>query len=107
MMKYGTPQGSVLGPLMYVILANDLAKCLKFCNAVTFAADTTVYASGGNLRFLYRKVNEDLKYYSEWFDSNSLTLNVEKSKYILFRPKCKEIVYQGNIQLSGKEIDKV
>ena len=49
-----------------------------------------------------------MKYYSEWFDSNSLTLNVEKSKYIiLFRPKRREIVYQGNIQLSGKEIDKV
>ena len=58
LIKYGTPQGSVLGPLMYIILANDLTKSLKFCSGVTFPEDTTIYASGNNLKFLYKKVNE-------------------------------------------------
>jgi len=105
--SYGTPQGSVLGPLMYVVLANDLVKTLKFSNCVTFADDTTLIASGRNLKFLYRKVNEDLRTLSSWFDSNSLTLNVEKSKYILFRSKKKLPNYIGSLKLSGKNICRV
>ena len=106
-MTYGTPQGSVIGPLLYLILANDLSKSLTFCSAVTFADDTTVFASSSNLKFLYKKVSADLLKLSKWFDSNSLTLNVEKSKYILFRPKGKDINYVGNIELGGIRIDKV
>ena len=109
LMTYGTPQGSVLGPLMYLILANDLVKSLKFCNCVTFADDTTVFASGNNLKFLFRKVNEDLKLLSDWFDSNSLTLNVEKSKYIIFRSKRKHMDQNDikKIRLGDREVMRV
>ena len=107
LMTYGTPQGSVLGPLMYLILANDLVKTLKFSNCVTFADDTTIFASGSNLKFLYHKVNEDLKLVTDWFDSNSLTLNAEKTKYILFRSKRKEVNYNGVIRLGRSVITRV
>ena len=46
--KYATPQGSVSGPLMYIILVNDLTKSLTFCSGVTFADGTTIYASGNS-----------------------------------------------------------
>ena len=105
--KYGTPQGSVLGPLIYIILANDLAKTLKFSNCVTYADDTTIFASGNNLRFLYHKINTDLRTLSQWFNSNSLTLNVEKSKFIIFRSKRKKISWNGKLELNGKNIPKV
>ena len=105
--NYGTPQGSVLGPLMYILLSNDLPKCLKFSSCVTFADDTTVFISGNNLRFLYKKINEDLKSLSDWFNSNSLTLNVEKTKYILFRSKQKSVNTSGNIELNKKTIPQV
>ena len=52
---FGIPQGSVLGPLLYIVLANDLIKCLKFCSCVSFADDTTVFASGRNIKFLFKK----------------------------------------------------
>ena len=107
LMTYGTPQGSVLGPLMYLILANDLVKTLKFCSCVTFADDTTIFASGSNLKFLYQKVNKDLKSVNDWFNSNSLTLNVEKTKYILFRSKRKEVNYNGVIRLGNSDITRV
>ena len=105
--SYGTPQGSVLGPLMYIILANDLVKCLKFCSCTTFADDTTIFASGNNLKYLFKKVNADLKRLGEWFASNSLTLNVDKSKFIIFKPKRKVITNNAILQLGGKNIERV
>ena len=104
---FGTPQGSVLGPLLYIILANDMPRCLRFCNSVIFADDTTIFITGKNLRFLFRKLNEDLKRLSNWFDSNSLTLNSEKSNYILFRTKNKKIDYNGKVTIDGNEISRV
>ena len=106
-MNYGTPQGSVLGPLLYLILANDLVKCLKFSSCVTFADDTTVFVSGSNLRFLYSKLNDDLKRLSKWFDCNCLTINPDKSKYILFRQKQKHVVGTGVLKMDGIEIERV
>lgn len=104
---YGTPQGSVLGPLIYIILANDLIKCLKVCSAITYADDTTVYASGNNLKFLYKKVNSDIQNLNGWFRSNSLTLNIDKTKYMIFRPKRKDIKYNGLLKLGNNKIDRV
>ena len=105
--EYGTPQGSVLGPLIYIILANDLVKSLKICNAITYADDTTIYASGNNLKLIYKKVNKDIDNLNNWFKSNSLTLNVAKTKYMIFRPKRKDINYNGILKLENIVIEKV
>ena len=103
--EFGTPQGSVLGPLLYIVLANDLIKSLKFCSSISFADDTTVYASGRNLKLLFKKVNEDLKQLNIWFIRNSLSLNIEKTNYIIFRMKNKKVKMDNNtIEIGGKEI---
>jgi hypothetical protein len=107
LLEYGTPQGSVLGPLLYTILTNDMIKCMKFCSSVVFADDTTVYISGNNLKFLYRKMNEDLKHLTKWFDNNSLSLNVQKSCYILFRTKNKNPDFKGKIKVGNMDIKQV
>ena len=104
---FGTPQGSVLGPLLYIILANDLPKSLKFSNCIMFADDTTIYASGKNPKLIYKKINEDLKKLSQWFDYNSLSLNVDKSYYMVFRCKNRKLDYQEKVIIGGKEVQKV
>ena len=102
--SFGTPQGSVLGPLLYILFANDLPKYLKFASSIMFADDTTIYISGKNLKFLYRKMNDDLKRISQWFTKNSLTLNVDKSFYVLFKTKKKLVNYHGNIIMGGTSV---
>ena len=105
--NYGTPQGSVLGPLFYSILANDMPKCLRFCNSVMFADDTTIYLSGKNLKFMYKKITEDLNHLMKWFDENTLSLNVDKSCYILFSNHNSKVECSGKLIADGKEITRV
>jgi hypothetical protein len=105
--NYGTPQGSVLGPLLYSIIANDMTKCLKFCSCIMFADDTTIYISGSNIKFLYSKMNEDLKSLTKWFNFNSLSLNVDKSSHIVFKLQNRNPIIDRTLHVDGENIKRV
>ena len=87
---YGVPHGSVLGPLLFILLTNDLAQSLKKCKSILFADDTTVYVSGKNIRSLKDSIRQDLDFLVDWFKANKLSLNLSKTNYVLFRPKGKK-----------------
>ena len=80
----GVPQGSVLGPLLFLIYMNDLPLCLKASKAILFADDTTLYASSDDIAHLYKTVNHDLENLTDWFRANKLSLNTNKTHYMLF-----------------------
>ena len=87
--QYGTPQGSCLGPLIFLIFYNDLNLHLTFLSCIQFADDTTLYLSNCNLHYIQHCANLDLLTRQDWFYANKLTLNIEKSVCMLFRPKGK------------------
>ena len=82
---YSTPQGSCLGPLIYLIFTNDLANNLSFCNSIMFADDTTLYKTHNNLRYLKFSIEQDMSVLMDWFRANKLTLNLEKTACIFFK----------------------
>ena len=81
---YSTPQGSVLGPLIFLIFNNDLHLHLQFSNCILFADDTTIYSTHRDIRHLTWCIREDLEMISDWFKANKLMLNLDKSVCILF-----------------------
>ena len=76
----GVPQGSILGPLLYLIYVNDCSKSLQHSSAILYADDTTLVISAKTYSELFRFMNEDLKNLHQWLCSNKLALNASKTK---------------------------
>ena len=83
--KYGTPQGSCLGPLTFLVFTNDLHRHLVYSSAILFADDTTLHKTHWNLNYLKWCIEDDLCTLSDWFAANKLTLNLDKTVCILFQ----------------------
>ena len=85
--EYGTPQGSCLGPLIFLIFCNDLSLHLQFLECIQFADDTTLVFSHANKHYLWFCVMEDLLSIQDWLYANKLTLNLSKMVYLFFEHK--------------------
>ena len=77
--RCGVPQGSNLGPLLFLTYINDLPSCLSRSTASMFADDTNLTTSGTSIADVQSNLNKDLEHIHQWLLSNKLTLNKEKN----------------------------
>lgn len=105
--KCGVPQGSILGPLLFLIYVNDLANVSSLLKPIMFADDTNLFFSHKNIKTLFETVNHELIKIAEWLKANKLSLNVDKTTYTLFhKPRFKDNIplRLPNIFIENKSI---
>ena len=83
--KYGVPQGSVLGPILFIMFINDLHHAIPNSTVHHFADDTNLLLSNKSLKKLTQNINHDLTCLCEWLRSNKVALNVDKTEAIIFK----------------------
>ena len=105
--EYGVPQGSVLGPLLFILYTNDIPRCLHHCKTILFADDTTIYLTGAEVQTLYHQVNYDLDILDDWFKANQLSVNPSKTKYILFSRRDTASEHDLDLLIDDEKLERV
>jgi len=97
----GIPQGSILGPLFFILYVNDYPKCLNYSHATIYADDTSQDVSDKSVDIIEYKLKEDLICAMEWMKNNKLTMNLKKTQCMLIGTrqrlsKCRKLCIEVN-----------
>ena len=103
-LKHGVPQGSVLGPLLFLIYINDLNQAIKNCLTYHFADDTNLLRIGKSAKKIQKQINIDLKHLVSWLLANKISLNKTKTEIIIFRKPRQKLNINLCIKLNGHKL---
>ncbi len=105
----GVPQGSILGPLMFIMYINDLGTYLSDSKVSLYADDTALYTSSSSQIELVLNLRLEISVVDEWLKANRLTLNTKKTKYVIFgtRASLEHIPEDLNIRIANEKIERV
>ena len=98
------PQGSVLGPLLFLIYINDLPNVSRYLSFFLFADDTNIYFKHRDLIQLQKIMNRELKKVRKWLDANRLSLNIDKTNFVVFHSPQIKLVEPVIIRFGKKKI---
>ena len=104
--KCGVPQGSILGPLFFILYINDLPNASKLTETLIFADDTSIFYSHSDLNKLESIMNAELENFDIWMKCNKLSVNVKKTNYVIFKSNRKKIADKVSLYLGSKTLEQ-
>ena len=106
--RCGVPQGSILGPILFILYINDLGTISEKIATIMFADDSNLFASGSDLKTIENLFNTEIPNLVTWLRVNRLSLNIKKTHFMVFGPKLKKnIPGHINILIEGNKLDRV
>ena len=102
----GVPQGSILGPLLFLLYINDITNVSGILHLILFADDTSVFFSHHDPKSLTNIIQTELQKLSLWFKANKLSLNIDKTKFMVFTPRQKRDKLNITLLIDGKQINQ-
>ena len=103
----GVPQGSILGPLLFLLYINDIQNCSKIVSFILFADDTTISYSNKCLKTLNEIMQEEINKVTDWLNINKLSINTSKTKLILFRSYNKKLNSNITVSINNEKVKQV
>ena len=100
--KCCVPQGSILGPLFFILYINDLPNVSQLIELLLFAGDTSIFYSHSNPNTLESVLNNELKNIEVWLRCNKLSVNVKKTTYLILKPWQKKCNHNFSISLGDQ-----
>lgn len=105
-LSYGIPQGSIIGPLLFLIYVNDISNVGLTGHLTMYADDTCLFYYGHNLKNIIDEAQKDLDLLNMWFLHNLLTINVAKTSYMIFAAKNKKILDNIPLKINNQVLHR-
>lgn len=99
---FGVPQGTILGPLLFLIYINDIGNALSYCQISLFADDALMYINGKHIDLIEELMKKDLENLCDWLKANKLKTNASKTKCMVINSD-----YRVNLEIENTRIEQV
>ena len=100
-------QGSIIGPAMFLVFINDVIYSSNLLKFIIYADDTNILLRSNSLTDLYQLMNTELSRVLSWVNANKLTINTDKTNYVIFHRRRRQVYYSDSVYVGETEIKQL